>query len=493
MHPYLITFVVNAAILIFEITGSRLVAPHFGTSTEVWSSLIAVVVGGLSLGYYIGGIYADKGEVRKKLVLILTISGLLGLLIGSFDTIVLSLVSGIVSNASISIAFGGLVAIFILFFPVSLLLGSVYPFLAKLSITDIKRGGKDIGTLSAYGAVGSIVGALLAGLYLLPQFGSHNVMLGTGTILLLLAFASFRQAKVAVFLVVVATISIHSLPTIYANPDTILDIDTAHNRIIVAEHKDEVSNTLMRYISTDPFGTQCAMFVKDNTLLIDQLVFPYTRKIKETVLALSGDAKQLLFVGGCNYSLPQAMLISMPNANAHVVEIDKGMTAISQMFFGLTPLDRMKISHLDGRIFFNTNRNEYDVIILDAFGSASFIPFHLVTLEMFESVLESLAPNGIVIANIIGGLEEKNSEFVGSVFLTLEKIFNNVEVYKASNSDSLGIQNLMFVMSVNSNTLPLGDVTEIVRLLSRNSSSIVLTDDHAPVERLTRSQRKLKN
>jgi predicted membrane-bound spermidine synthase len=38
-----------------EISASRLLAPVFGTSTVVWSSVIGVVLLALSAGYYVGG------------------------------------------------------------------------------------------------------------------------------------------------------------------------------------------------------------------------------------------------------------------------------------------------------------------------------------------------------------------------------------------------------------------------------------------------------
>src|SRR5690606_39627087 len=38
-------FVCGAAVMVYEITGSRIVSPFIGTSTYVWTSLIGVILG----------------------------------------------------------------------------------------------------------------------------------------------------------------------------------------------------------------------------------------------------------------------------------------------------------------------------------------------------------------------------------------------------------------------------------------------------------------
>ena len=40
--------------MMYEIIGSRVLAPFIGTSTYVWTSLIGVILGALSLGYWLG-------------------------------------------------------------------------------------------------------------------------------------------------------------------------------------------------------------------------------------------------------------------------------------------------------------------------------------------------------------------------------------------------------------------------------------------------------
>lgn len=55
-----IVFVVGLSVMVVEIIGARILAPYVGTSIIVWTSLIGVILGSLSVGYYLGGKLADK-------------------------------------------------------------------------------------------------------------------------------------------------------------------------------------------------------------------------------------------------------------------------------------------------------------------------------------------------------------------------------------------------------------------------------------------------
>jgi hypothetical protein len=56
---FLTVFVTGAAALTIEILGTRIVGPTFGVSLFVWSALLAVTLGALATGYYVGGVVID--------------------------------------------------------------------------------------------------------------------------------------------------------------------------------------------------------------------------------------------------------------------------------------------------------------------------------------------------------------------------------------------------------------------------------------------------
>ena len=55
-------FLTGAVILILEISGTRILAPFYGSTIYVWSSLITVTLGALAAGYFFGGRLADKNK-----------------------------------------------------------------------------------------------------------------------------------------------------------------------------------------------------------------------------------------------------------------------------------------------------------------------------------------------------------------------------------------------------------------------------------------------
>src|SRR6185503_21044538 len=66
-----IVFVSGAVIMILELTGSRILAPYVGNSLPVWTGLIGIILGSLSLGYLLGGKVADKNPTYTTLSYIL--------------------------------------------------------------------------------------------------------------------------------------------------------------------------------------------------------------------------------------------------------------------------------------------------------------------------------------------------------------------------------------------------------------------------------------
>jgi len=117
------------------------------------------------------------------------------------------------------------------------------------------------------------------------------------------------------------------------------------------------------------------------------------------------------------------------------VEIDPAVTRIAKSHFGLEPSDA-KVYHMDGREFLMETGNEYELIVVDAFGSSS-IPFHLVTEEAFALIASRLAPHGVVAVNLIA--VGWHSPIVHSLAATMNRVFERVTVLPiAEPPDQLG-------------------------------------------------------
>lgn len=178
-----VVFICGAIVMSFEILGSRVLAPNFGSSVFVWGSLISVFLAGLSAGYYLGGRLADINPSSRKLSLIIITPGLLFLTFPLYS----ALISDWIFMKDLGVRMSPLIASSVLFLVPSVFLGIVSPYTAKLMICSLHTSGKTIGTLYALSTFGSIIGTLITSFYLITLAGVNALIMGQGVLLIVLA------------------------------------------------------------------------------------------------------------------------------------------------------------------------------------------------------------------------------------------------------------------------------------------------------------------
>ena len=75
IRPYIIVFVASTCGLILEIVGARALALVIGIPLFTWTSIIGVVLTGISIGNYTGGQIADRFPVPQTLGFVLLTEG----------------------------------------------------------------------------------------------------------------------------------------------------------------------------------------------------------------------------------------------------------------------------------------------------------------------------------------------------------------------------------------------------------------------------------
>ncbi|MBN1400383.1 MAG: fused MFS/spermidine synthase [Anaerolineae bacterium] len=177
-RPNLIVFISNACIMVLELVAERVIAPHVGVSLYTWTSIIGVVLAGMSLGNYVGGRLADRSASARQLGLIFLLGGLTSLL--TLITSRLDIVAALQWPLLLEIV----LLITLLFFLPAAILGTVSPIVAKLALRDLAHTGRTVGKIYAAGTVGSILGTLATGFVLTALFGTHRIIWGVGVVLL---------------------------------------------------------------------------------------------------------------------------------------------------------------------------------------------------------------------------------------------------------------------------------------------------------------------
>ncbi len=503
-------FFANAAVLVLEIVGARALAPFFGDTAESWAGILGVVLLGLAIGYWGGGIVADRiKDHARHLTLLTAVLAAAGL---STMTSWLS-IGAIAGLGSYLVPLLGLTgaaavaALFILFLP-SVFLAAVSPISVKILLATLEKSATVVGRVSALGAAGSVIGSLGVGAFVIPYVGSHTTLLAIGVLLLILSLvvalvgrgvAIVVACVVATFVAGAVSTTNAAYPTSLIRGTVIADIDSRYQRIQVVDAYHKEGEVYLRTVHTDPFGTQCGGYIQNDTVL-EGLPLAYTRTF-DTLFSYVPLPERILVIGGCNYSYPMHLEKRTVNTVIDVVEIDPAMTKIGKDFFGLTPTERLVSIHQDGRFYLNTIQAKevrYDVIVVDAFSSPLMSPFQLMSREAFALMRDSLTDEGVVVLNIIGSVNGPGSEYTASVVKTLTATFSSVEMFQISTAPKNTIQNIIVVASMNPtatstsvrNVPPHRDLLyPIAPSEFPTDLAITFTDDFAPVERLTKPMR----
>ena len=178
----LIVFLSSACLLIIEMTASRLLAPYVGVSLYTWTAIIGVILAGLSLGNWLGGVLADRGYRHPTVAWTLMAGGLFTLCIPQLLLISASWLQG----QSLTLVTASVMYVSILFLIPAVVIGIVTPLLTTLALAISIRAGHIVGGLHAVAAVGSIVGTFAAGFWLIPWLGTRWVILASGILLLVM-------------------------------------------------------------------------------------------------------------------------------------------------------------------------------------------------------------------------------------------------------------------------------------------------------------------
>lgn len=486
---YILEFTVffcGSLVMIYEIIGSRILSPYIGTSTYTWTSLIGVILGALSLGYWLGGKLADKKPDVKILASAIFLAGGLVSVTILFKDAILTLVSAL----KIGLEIKSLIAALFLFAPASVFLGFVTPYAVKLKTKSLDETGKTVGRLYALSTIGSILGTFAAGFFLIPFVGSTRTLyfIAGSLFLISLLLIPFSVSKVKIISLILFLFGIgfNEFYLFYLQRTfNFHDIDTEYSRVQIFDTTDKKNDKKKRVMKIDPFFYQSSMYLENGEPASEY------HKFYHLIRHFNPDFQKVLMIGGAGYSFPKEYLKNYKDAEIDVVEIDPQMTELAKKYFRLTENPHLKIFHEDGRVFLNqAEGGKYDAVLIDAFTTLFNIPFQLTTVEAVGEINRVLRDDGIVILNIGGALKGKSDGFLKAEINTYKQIFPYVYLIKVDSDKSDNeIQNwVIYALKKNDFENIYKNDCEIKGLLNKIykksfvNKSAMLTDELAPVE-----------
>ncbi|MFL5690369.1 MAG: spermidine synthase [Ktedonobacteraceae bacterium] len=485
----ILVFVSGMSSLALEMCASRLLGAYFGTSLYIWASLIGLILVYLTVGYFIGGRLADRYPSEQVLC---TITGLAALSISILPFVSQSILEWSVTGlaqVSVGIFLSSLLGTILLFSVPVTLLGLVSPFAIRLATKEIRQSGRSSGSLYAISTFGSILGAFLPVLWLIPTFGVRRTLLIFGTLLFAASLWGLRMRWRPTFALVLIALVL-PLGPLKDIPNLIYEQESLYNYIQVTQQADGSRQLILN----EGQAIHSVYYPNPNTVLTGWywdyfLAAPYfnagftpqkLHRVGIIGLAAGTIAHQFTQVYG-----------PVPIDGA---EIDPAIVNVGRTYFGMNE-PNLHVYEEDGRTFIDTTQAKYDVVAIDAF-QQPYIPFQLTTREFFQTIHAHLSSNGVVVLNTAH--TNHDYRLVQAFVNTMSQVFPNVYTFDVPGTFNTEIMATVQPTSISTfqNNLTrfapgsvmaqvASEVSPVVSQGHPEHGGIIFTDDRAPIEQIT--------
>lgn len=185
----LVSFLEGSALMAAELIGAKIMAPYYGNSLVVWTSVFVCTLSGLALGYYFGGKLSTKENNLPNLLKILLFSTCFFALMSPLSSFIMEI------TLSLPIEIGSLLSVIVFLLPLLIAFGMVSPLIINLLTKEIQEAGNNAASVYTISTFGGIVTTLFLGLYAIPYLGMKWCILISTFILALGTIIVFIQRK----------------------------------------------------------------------------------------------------------------------------------------------------------------------------------------------------------------------------------------------------------------------------------------------------------
>ncbi|HZM00855.1 MAG TPA: fused MFS/spermidine synthase, partial [Planctomycetota bacterium] len=344
--------------------------------------------------------------------------------------------------------------------------------------------GLAAGSVFAVSTVGSVVGTVLFGFFLLPALGSRAILLGLSGTLLLTSALMWRlergRSSGSALRPLVALAGLAALPSIVAGGDApapdrqvVFEAEGVHGRVRVIDD----TRAGLRWLLSD------ASTISAADLDTGHPHFPYLQ-ILAAVPELRPEARQALLVGVGGGFLPRAL--GTRGLPVDCIEIDPAVALAARECFGFQPSGELRLG--DARWVIRTLERRYDLVLHDCFTGGG-MPAHLLSVEALRDVKRCMTPRALLALNVVGVTRRGGDLGLAAVRASLGAVFGQVETIVAH--DESPVSDVIFLASDG----PFDPVTlqAVASAAGRDAAAacvrdlsgepgLVLTDDFNPLD-----------
>lgn len=496
-YLYFTVFISGMTTLVIEFSASRLLGSVYGTSNLVWASIIGLILIYLTVGYYLGGHWADRSPYPKTLYTLLAWGAFLSGLIPVASRPVLWLAADAFDQLQVGVLLGSFASVVILLSIPVTLLGTISPFAIRLAVVDSRRTGSIAGQIYAVSTMGSFIGTFLPVLVFIPLIGTAQTFLLFSFILVVVAliglwkYAGKGAALVYIWMpIILILLAWQGSGPVKKTAGQIYETESAYNYIQVIE---QGGYRLLRLnegqgIHSVWHPTRLSFNGTWEQFLAAPFFNPPPFGPEEV--------KNMAIVGlaaGTTANQATAVFGAIPIDG---FEIDPKIIQVGRDYFDMNESNLNALA-VDGRWGLEHSPSKYSIIGIDAY-RPPYIPFHLTTQEFFEIVRSHLTEDGVVAINV--GRSPDDRRLIEGLVATLRTVFPSVYVmdlpesfnsiiYATVQPTELANLSTNFDMLVEKdNVHPL--LLEVVKkaILNQQPAPLggtVYTDDKAPIEWIT--------
>jgi spermidine synthase len=476
--------------LAVELSAFRLFAPVFGASNLISAVVIGLILLYLSVGYTVGGRWADRSPRATTMYRIIVWGAFIVGLIPFVAQPLLRLARDNLQNlANVDVALLILaVGVTLILFSVPItLLGCISPFAIRLSMQNIERAGHVAGRLYAVSTIGSVIGSFLPELVLLDLVGTRGTFVTLALVLLAIGLMGLGKHALKFLWMPLVLIGLHAaLPISFSEiAGTIYQGESGYNYIQVVERGST------RYLLLNE-GQGIHSVYNPNSIQTNGTWDYFTLAPFFNAPPYSPDhLKRLAIVGLAGGTIARSYTTLFGPIPIDGIEIDPRIVDVGRKYFDMN-LSNLNAIVGDGRVALANSPYHYSVIGLDAF-RVPYIPWHLTTREYMIEIKQHLTDDGVVVMNV--GHTRTDYQMVDAIARTAQEVFPSVHVINVSGSFNSVVFATMQPTSIDNLRANLAAMTHpMVRATAERAlqnvrtiapDAIIFTDDKAPVERLT--------
>lgn len=497
-YLYFAVFSSGMTTLALELSASRLLGVAFGTSNLVWASIIGLILIYLTVGYFVGGWWADRSPNSQIMYRIMAWAAFSAGLAPMIARPVLTLAANAFDELQLGVLIGSFLAVLILFSIPVTLLGTISPFAIRLAISDPTTAGKISGKIYAISTLGSFVGTFVPVLVLIPLVGTTLTFTIFSVFLLMVSLIGLwingKKKDALGFLwmllfLIGFAIYLTTRPLKNTNGQ-IFETESAYNYIQVIE-----SNGYRLLRLNEGQGVHSVWHPEnlDYAGPWEQfLAAPFLNPPKVN----PEEIKNMAIIGLAGGTVARQASEVFGPIEIDGYEIDGEIIEVGENFFGMN-LENLNAIAQDGRLGLAQSDQTYSIIGIDAY-QPPYIPWHMTTYEFFQLVYQRLDEDGVMVINV--GRSPSDRGLIEGLVGTISGVFPSIYVVDVPNSfnsivyatkQKTQVQNLydnLLYLYTRPQTHPLlikSLERFVMNLQPTPDSKITFTDDRAPVEWLT--------